>query len=226
MYCKKCGKEISDDSNFCMECGTKFKEQSNKISFFSKYKKILLSLSIVLLLAVLTSGLFMFHVIPNSFGSQNYYSNLKGMGNNSYYDLVDQTKYVHYDTNGKQDETGSYVSNNNTITFTDTNNTPISYNSWGKYLFSQESFDGTVSKNAKLDQTYELISTYYATKVEYHSDGTFVRYTKNDSNGYQQNLTGTYKRDGDLIVHSVNDSKSFSYLVKDNKLYEEVYIKN
>lgn len=24
MYCKKCGKEISDDANFCKYCGTKF----------------------------------------------------------------------------------------------------------------------------------------------------------------------------------------------------------
>ena len=37
MYCKKCGKEIPDDSKFCQHCGSSQTTQGNYTNTLSKY---------------------------------------------------------------------------------------------------------------------------------------------------------------------------------------------
>lgn len=225
MYCSKCGKKVPDGYEYCMYCGEKICEVHNHKKISNKRAIILISI-ILILISLACSWIFIF--MPKFSYPKKYYSSLKEMWNKSYYELIDESNYKHFNYAGKQDEAGKYEVIGELINFTNNSrNSTVSYAFFGKYIYNENySYDGVIPNNSKFDQTLELNMQYFAIKIEYNSDGTFTRYTKTDNNSYQQDLTGNYKRDGDIIVHSVYDGKSFSYLVKDNKLYENVYIKS
>lgn len=46
MYCEKCGHEIKEGSNFCLECGTKLKKMSSEVNDNKKANSALVSLII------------------------------------------------------------------------------------------------------------------------------------------------------------------------------------
>lgn len=224
MYCGKCGKKIPDGYEYCMYCGKKIGEVHNQKKF--NKKAILFIVTILILILLACSWVFIF--MPKFSFPKKYYSSLKGMGNESYYELIDQSNYKYIDFDGKQDETGKYKINGDLLNFTNSDNTTESYKVFEKYLYTQTScFDETVPEAKTFDKTLEQVTQYSSEKFEYHSDGTFIRYTKTfGASDYQPSITGNYERKENLIIYKLEDGKSFYDLVVNNKVYNDVYIQN
>ena len=53
MYCKKCGKQIDDDSKFCEHCGYKFIENEPKDTSKRKHKIVIVTIVIIIIIGIL-----------------------------------------------------------------------------------------------------------------------------------------------------------------------------
>ena len=59
MNCPNCGKEVNDNQNFCTTCGAEISSNTkNDIKFFVKYKRLLVTLTSLLLLLLAVFGIY------------------------------------------------------------------------------------------------------------------------------------------------------------------------
>lgn len=247
-YCPKCGKAISDEFDFCMNCGARIDHNptayaDTHVQVKKSKRQVAIFSSIVLIIIIVLSAFFITrkYSLPdtlsgryNSFGGHTVYTFIPDSQNENI-----GTYEEELDPDNPITLTGKWGVADGQVTLVDDLIAEL-YTSAGMdftehyggttyqitdnyhYLIDLESaFNETVPTEKQFEATFTRIDSLGGdVKYAFHMDGTFEH-----TQSLMTPANGKYTRDGSLITMESNSGYMYRFFVYNGKLYADGYYK-
>lgn len=236
MFCPKCGKENSDQNDFCIYCGVKIdkgkkntnerKDVLSNLRLLFLKKNFIIGFGSIVVFTVVVCLLFLFKSSPSIEGRYiSTYSNSPDI----YLDFTNE-KYGSYDGTyygWVSIEDGFYKIRNETLQlYNSDSRMEESYIVYKNYLLDVDSkYEGKVPKGKHFNRPFENKSTINNQVYTYifKADGT-MSFNGQDSGGAM--LQGTYERIGDTIKYHLDKYENeYTIVVYKDEIYNSGYHK-
>lgn len=247
-YCPKCGKVISDEFEFCMNCGARIDRNlttcaETRVQAKKPMRWIVICSSIVLIIIIAVSAIF---IVRKGLMIDTLSGKYNSFGGYTAYTFIPDSKNENMGTYEEESDpddpiilTGKWIVADEQVTLVDDYIAEL-YTSAGKDF--TEYYDGTTYKitddylylidlesafNEPAPDGEQFNATFTRSdslsddvKYTFHKDGTFEH-----TQSLMVPANGRYTRDGNLITMESDDGYVDRFFVYNGKLYADGYYK-